>query len=243
MSVSIILVRPQMGENIGAAARAMVNFGYSDLRLVAPRDGWPNARAIDMGSGAFDKIPAPLVFESLQDAAADLHILYATTARPRDMVKPVFTPGGAAKDAHKRVNEGQKIGLVFGPERTGLENEELMVCQSIISIPTNPEFPSLNLAQSVLLSVSALGLRERDEAQAVLAHGDSAPVTQDKLEEFLVRLEDELQSGGFFKSEGLKPTMIKNIRAIYTRADLSDQEVKTLHGIVSALIGQKKKPL
>lgn len=235
---SIILVRPQMGENIGAAARAMLNFGLKDLRLVAPRDGWPNDRAVDTASGALDHFQ-PEIFETLQDAVKDLHVLYATTARSRDMVKPVFTPNAAANDTLSRVD--QKVGFVFGPERTGLENDDLMLCQNLITIPTNPDFSSLNLGQSVLLIAAALHHAQDTSPPSALSHGDSIPVTQDKLEEFFARLEDELEKGRFFKARDLKPTMIRNIRNIFTRSDLSDQEVKTLHGIISALIGNKTK--
>ncbi len=241
MKPCIILVHPQMGENIGAAARAMLNFGLDDLRLVAPRDGWPNPRAVDMASGAFEKMPAVRVFESLQDAAADLHMLYATTARVRDMVKPVFTPMAAAHDAKARKDAGQNVGFVFGPERTGLENEDVMRCQAVITIPTNPEFSSLNLGQSVLLVANAAAQASDDTPPAQMSYGDSEAVSHGKLEDFLVRLEDELDSGGFFKAANLKPTMVKNIRAMFTRADLSDQEVKTLHGVVSSLIKARNR--
>lgn len=236
---SIILVRPQMGENIGAAARAMLNFGLTDLRLVAPRDGWPNQRAIDMAAGAFDIMPQPHVFETLQDAVADLHKLYATTARRRDMVKPVFSPDAAVRT----LTAEEKSGFVFGPERTGLDNDEVALCHSILSVETNPDFPSLNLGQSVLLLAYAISSAGADDAvkdTAILSHGDSFPVAQDKMEEFFVRLEDELESGGFFKAKDLKPTMKRNIRNLFLRADLSDQEVRTLHGVLSALTGKKK---
>ncbi|MGB0719765.1 MAG: RNA methyltransferase, partial [Bdellovibrionales bacterium] len=239
-SVSIILVRPQMGENIGAAARAMLNFGFADLRIVSPRDGWPNARAVDTASGAFDQMPPPRVFDDLPGALADLHHVYATTARPRDLVKPVLTPEGVLEDSTSRLENSQRIGIVFGPERTGLENDDLALCNTLVTIPANPDFSSLNLGQCVLLMVSTLGRLAFDQSATPLDHGDSGAVTHDKLEEFLIRLEGELDSAGFFKAQGLKPTMIRNIRAIFTRADLSDQEVRTLHGIVSALIGKKK---
>ncbi len=233
---AIILVRPQMGENIGAAARAMANFGLTDLRIVAPRDGWPNPRAIDTAAGAFDYMPEPKVYESLSAACTGLHKIYATTARSRDMVKPVFTPEGAAGDA-KAILQSQsaKAGFVFGPERTGLENEDIAHCHALINVPTNPDFSSLNLGQCVLLMCYTLAQGQYEEV-CTLPTGDSAPVTYEKMEEFLTRLERELDTQQFFKSEGLKPTMMRNIRNIFMRGDLTDQEVKTLHGIVSALI-------
>lgn len=233
--IAIILVHPQMGENIGAAARAMANFGLSDLRLVKPRDGWPNERANDTASGAFDHMPAPQLFETLEEAIKDLNKTYATTARSRDMVKPVFTPDAAIEDS-LALGDDAKIGFVFGPERTGLENEELSHCNAIINVPTNPDFSSLNLGQCVLLIAYALSRHCLEAEEVVLPVGDSMPVSQDKLDEFIDRLETSLEDADFFKADNLKPTMTRNIRNIFTRGDLSDQEVRTLHGILTALI-------
>lgn len=237
---SIILVSPQMGENIGAAARAMLNFGLMDLRLVNPRDGWPNERAEEMSSGALQKMPPVQVFDSLEEASADLQHLYATTARKRDMVKPVLTPRAAAQDANVRIQKNQRVGFVFGAERTGLTNDEIALCSSIINVPTNPDFSSLNLGQAVLLVCHEFFQTQDNTQDKVLDFGDSPPAPQADLEHFFGRLENELEDGGFFQSENLKPTMLRNIRNIFVRADLSEQEVNTLQGIVSALIGKKK---
>lgn len=230
---SIILSHPQMGENIGAAARAMLNFGLSDLRLVSPRDGWPNLRATDMSSGALERMPPVQVFETLNDAVADLQVVYATTARGRDMVKPVFTPRSAAEETCARPDI--KTGFVFGAERTGLTNDEISVCHNIIHIPTNPEFSSLNLGQAALLVAHELYQAQDNTSDQVFDHGDSVPVERAEFDNFFQRLQGELEHAGFFKSEGLKPTMIRNIRNIFSRIQLSDQEAKTLHGILSAL--------
>lgn len=238
--VSILLIRPQMGENIGAAARAMANFGLSDLRIVSPRDGWPNQKAIDMASGAFDIIPQPQIFESFDDAIKDLNKLYATTARPRDMVKPVYTPDAAIEDALPLLHSDGKVGFVFGPERTGIENEELSRCHAIINVPTNPDFSSLNLGQCVLLMAHAFSRVSIEANSKATPMGDSMPVSQDKLDEFLGRLEGELEAADFFKSDAIKPSMVKNIRNLFIRNDLSDQEVKTLHGVVTALVKKRK---
>ena len=238
---AIILTRPQMGENIGATARAMANFGLNDLRIVDPRDGWPNQRAIDMASGAFEHMDEPRVFDTLADAIADLQCVYATTARPRNMIKPVITPAAAADDALTRRNDGQNIGFVFGAERTGLTNEETALCSAIIQIPTNPEFSSLNLAQAVLLVAHRVFEAQDDTAGYTLPHGDSPPAPQAEFENFFNRLEGELEEGGFFSAKDLKPTMLRNIRNMFTRADLSEQEINTLHGMVSALIGKKNR--
>ena len=235
-NIAVILVQPQMGENIGAAARAMANFGLSDLRLVAPRDGWPSDKAEAMAAGALAAMKPVQVFETLEDAVADLNYVMATTARPRDMVKPVFTAQGAAQEWLRRARDNQTIGLVFGAERAGLTNDHIALCSSIITIPTSADFSSINLGQTVLLVAYEFLQAQSDTPACTMDHGDSEPVSQEKLEEFVKRLEDELETGGFFRSEGLKPTIRRSIRAMFTRADLSDQEIRTLHGIISALI-------
>lgn len=234
---AIILCNPQMGENIGAAARAMQNFGLDDLRLVNPRDGWPNDKAIPTSSGALEKMKPPTVFTTLQDAIADLHFVFATTARTRDMVKPVFTPESAVKETNK--NSKQRIGILFGAERTGLLNEEVMMAQAIINIPTNPEFSSLNLGQSVLLM--AYEWSKQKTQQPTQNEKESTTATQEEIQTFLSRLETDLDNRHFFRSSNLKPTMVRNIQNIFTRHNLTTQEVKTLHGILSALRGNKKE--
>lgn len=240
--VSVILVRPQMGENIGAAARAMQNFNLTDLRLVAPRDGWPNERAHTMSAGALDQMPPVQVFDTLESATSDLHYCFATTARTRDMVKPSFTPEGAAIEGHKRQSNGQGIGILFGAERTGLLNEEIAHAQSIISIPTNPDFSSLNLGQSVLL-LAYEWMKHTDLSASTqnLNMGDSFPASQGEVQNFISRLDKDLEDKNFYRSDDLKPTMQKNIQNIFTRADITDQELRTLHGILSALRGNKSQ--
>ena len=237
---AIILVNPQMGENIGAAARAMLNFELTDMRLVAPRDGWPNSRAVDISSGALEQMPPVQVFDTLKAAITDLHLIYATTARPRDMIKPVFTPRAATENAQKFLESGKRVGFVFGAERTGLTNDEVALCSYIIQVPTNPDFSSLNLGQAVLLVAHELFQASDETAGRILDTGHSPPAAQEIFENFFSRLENELEVGGFFTAKDMKPAMMRNIRAIFTRAELSVQEVKTLQGIVSALIGKKK---
>ncbi len=226
-----------MGENIGAAARSMLNFGLSDLRLVNPRDGWPNERAITLSSGAFDIIE-PKVFDTLSDAIADLHFTFATTARSRDMVKPEFTPQSAAIEGKARISQNQNIGIIFGAERSGLLNDEISQAQAIISIPTNPDFSSLNLGQSVLLL--AYEWMKEHEVNTPLDMGDSFPAAQSEVHSFICRLENDLEERKFFRSEDLRATMKRNIQNIFTRADISEQELRTLHGVLSALRGNKK---
>lgn len=241
-SPAIILSHPQMGENIGAAARAMQNFSLSDLRLVKPRDGWPNTDAKRMASGAFEHMPPPRVFENLADAIADLHTVYATTARKHDQVKNIHSPQSAARDAYKKSRQDQSVGFLFGAERTGLRSEEISLCQAMITIPTNPGFSSLNLGQSVLLIAYEWMKNSEKTASPTFQNGESPRAKQGTIQNFLNRLITDLDDRHFFRSEGLKPTMVKNIINIFTRTDLTEQEVSTLQGILSALRGNKKQP-
>jgi tRNA/rRNA methyltransferase len=243
-SPTIILCRPQMGENIGATARAMLNFQLKDLRIVAPRDGWPNERADATAAGAFDIMPPTRVYETLEDAISDLNFTIATSARRRDMVKPLYNPTGAIRELHKRASNAQRIGIVFGAERAGLTNEELSLCQALMTFPTNPQFASLNLAQSVLLSAYEWNKYANakdycDQSEPLLDMNDSAPAPQNEITSFIERLENDLEDGRFFRTPNMKPTTMVNIRNIFTRSDVTDQEIRTLHGILSALRGNK----
>jgi tRNA/rRNA methyltransferase len=235
---AIILVAPQMGENIGAAARAMFNFNLRELRLVAPRDGWPNLEAERNSAGALEKMDVR-VYDTLEAASADLHYMLATTARPRDLNKPVFTPKTAIAEITGLNAKASKTGLVFGGERAGLSNDHIALCDGIITIPTNPDFSSLNLAQSVLLLCwEWFHMNQPANGHSSLA--EIAPKAQ--FEEFFTRLEQELDTGGFFKSAELKPTVLRNLRTMFLRGGFSDQEIRSFHGIISALIGKNKKP-
>ena len=227
-----------MGENIGAAARAMLNFALTDLRLVRPRDGWPNQAAIDMSAGALERMPPVRVFKSFAEAVADLHFLCATTARPRDMVKPVYAPAAAINECRARTFENQKTGFVFGPERAGLANEDVMRCHAILTMKTNPDFSSINIAAAVLLICHEWMAAQGDKNEILKPTGASFPADQEKLEELLVRLEDELQTAGFFRAPDQKTTMVRNIRNLLLRADMTDQEVRTFHGMLSALVNR-----
>ena len=192
---AIILMIPQMGENIGAAARAMANFGLSDLRLVAPRDGWPNEKAMAMSAGALPYLVKVSVFETLDEAMADLQHIMATTARRRDMNKPAFTSVEGAIELNQKMSAGIKTGLLFGRERNGLENDEVAKAQAIIHVPTNPEFASINLAQSVLLM--AYEIFQKGIPQQIEEHTELA--MQKDVNGFLGRLDDELEKAGFFR--------------------------------------------
>lgn len=227
-----------MGENIGAAARAMMNCGLMNLRIVAPRDGWPDKlhnRAYATASGAESVLDNVQIFETLSDATADLHFVMATTARVRHQVREVFTPTGAAEVCHARSQNGQRIGLLFGPERTGLENDDLMHANATITIPLNPDYSSLNLAQAVLL-IAWEWRRTADTTPTMqLPLGNTTPAVQQDTHFFLQRLIRMLEPTGFFTSEDQKPQMILNMTTLFQRANLTDQELRTLHGILTAL--------
>lgn len=236
----IILVRPQMGENIGACARAMLNCGIDELRIVNPRDGWPNERAQSMSSGALEMMPPVKVYNTTAEAVADCHYVYATTARPRDMVKPVVNAREAAEDVHAKSAEGQKCAYLFGCERTGLENDEIALAQAIITIPVNPAFSSLNLGQGVLLC--AYEWFQAHPHLPMPIDPENLPAPQAEFDNLMNRLEQALADGGFFRTPELRPTVSRNIKNTFVRTGLTSQEIKTFHGIIKALGAADKKP-
>lgn len=236
---AIILVDPQMGENIGAAARAMLNAALVDLRLVRPRDGWPNKKAADMAVGALDRMPPVEVFDTVQAAVAGCHYVLATTARPRDMVKPVFTPKAAAAELRHRAQAGQRTAILFGAERSGLTNDDVALANGVITIPLNPAFSSLNLGQAVLLMAYEWFQLQDGTPPRELPVGGSSPIPHEKLEELFVRLESELEAGNFFRNPDQRPTMVRNLRNLLGRAEMTEQEARTFHGVISALTGKK----
>lgn len=237
----VILVRPQLGENIGMAARAMLNCGLGELRLVAPRDEWPNARAERAASGADEVLKGARVFDDVAAAVADLHRVYATSARSRELTQRIAPPRDAAADMARAVAAGRRVGLMFGPERTGLDNEDLAHADTVVTIPLNPAFSSLNLAQAVLLVAYEWSQAVRAAGKTRLATNDSTVASRAELEEFVRRLEGELDAAGFFKVAEKKPRMMLNIRALFSRAEATDQEIRTLHGIVSELVGKRRR--
>ena len=238
---TFVLVRPQMGENIGAAARAMWNFGLDHMRVVAPRDGWPNAKADAMASGAGRLLDNAQQFATTRDAIGDRTFVYATTARPRDLTKPVFSPEAAMTDAAKRVAEGQSVAVLFGPERAGLENDDVAKANAIISVPVNPEFPSLNLAQCVLLLAyewrrTTHSLPDR---KTELARTEFAPQIEiDKLAE---HYEDCLDTAGFYFPEAKAETMKRTMRNLWSRMPLTRADVQLLHGVLRQMVRWKER--
>jgi tRNA/rRNA methyltransferase len=231
-----ILVRPQMGENIGAAARAMWNFGLDRMRLVAPRDGWPNPKAVATASGAGRVLDWAQVRESVADATADLTTVYASTARPREMTKLVMTPQAAAADMAARIAAGERVGIMMGPERTGLETDDIVRASVIVTVPTNPDFPSINLAQATLLMAWEWRRLQDDTAPAALRiPREGAPAPRAEIDGMLAHLEAELDDAHFFFPEHKRPKMLDNLRGLFFRAELTEADVRTLRGVIRAL--------
>ena len=237
---AIVLVRPQLAVNIGMCARAMANFGLDDLRLVNPREGWPRVgerreRALAAAAGAVDLLESARVFASLEEAIADLNFVYATTARERGQLKRIEAPGPAMAEAAGAWRAGQRRGILFGPERTGLDNQEISLADAIITFPVNPAYASLNLAQAVLLC---------GYEWFKAAHGDAPPVPPQKsgpakremVLAFFDYLETRLDERGFFRPVGKKPGMQRNLRNIFHRIGLTEQDVRTLWGAVVRLV-------
>lgn len=237
----VILDHPQLGENIGFAARAMLNCGLVHLRIVSPRGGWPNERATAAAAGATSVLEAAQIFETLDQATADLTRLYATTARPRDMRKPVLTARAGAGEIVAAIGGGARVGLLFGRERTGLENDDVARANAIIEVPLNPEFSSLNLAQAVLLVSYEWRVAAAGEGPGSRLGGGAGDVaSQGELAAFFAHLEGELEEVGFFWPPEKAPRMRRNLRAAFLRADLTDQEVRTFRGVIKALTEGRK---
>jgi tRNA/rRNA methyltransferase len=236
---AVILVEPQLGENIGTAARAMLNCGLTDLRLVRPRDGWPSEKARSASSGADLVIDNARLFDTVEAAVADLRHLYATTARGRHMVKRVVTPRAAAAEMRRFIAAGEGCGLLFGPERAGLVNDHVSLADAVLAVPLNPAFSSLNLAQAVLV-IGYEWFTAGDATPAEQVPDDiSRPATKQELVEFFRHLEEELDRTGFLNGAEKRPSTVRNLRNVFQRAALTEQEVRTLHGVVSSLAGPR----
>jgi tRNA/rRNA methyltransferase len=233
---AIILVHPQLGENIGMVARAMANFGLAELRLVNPRDGWPSEKAISAASKADHVIAAATVFPSLEAAIADLEFVYATTARDRYGYKEVRSPVVASDDLRTRFRAGQKTGILFGRERTGLTNEEIALADELVTFPVNPAFASLNLAQAVLLMSyewmkSGLSSVEVTPFSAL----PQRPAQKEELQGLFDHVEETLDARGYFRPAEKKPKLVENLRAILTRPSFTGTEIQVLRGVISCL--------
>jgi tRNA/rRNA methyltransferase len=226
----IILVRPQLGENIGKAARAMLNFGLTEMRLVSPRDGWPNPSAGPAASGADIVLEQAHVYDSIADATADCAHVYATTVRKRGLVKPVVTPEQAARAIHA---EPGRSAILFGPERAGLETDDVAIARTILTVPINPEFGSLNLAQAVILV--AYEWSKGEKLASPPATDLDPPAPQADLDGLIDHLESMLDPAGYFYPPDRVPATRRTLRSVLTKPGWNAQEVRTLRGVLSAL--------
>lgn len=232
---AIVLVRPQLGENIGKAARAMLNFGLAEMRLVTPRDGWPNPAAGPAASGADQVLADARVFDSVADAVADCEHVYATTVRKRGVTKPVVTPEAAARAIHAGPG---RSAILFGPERSGLETDDVALARTIITVPINPAFGSLNLAQAVILVAyewsKHLDLAQPPETEL------PPPAPQEELEGMMAQLDAMLVASHFFYPPDRTAVTRRTLRTLLTKPGWSSGEVRTLRGVLSALGGSKR---
>ncbi len=230
----VILKEPQLAENIGAVGRVMANFGLTDLRLVRPRDGWPQDRAWASASGADWTLDEARVFDRLEDAIGDLRLVHATTARPRETSLPVLTPEDSAAELHAAAGAGLAVGLLFGGERAGLETHDVALCQAVVTIPIDSRFRSLNLAQAV--AINAYEWRKRISSTPPLAFREGPPPAEKSAVSGLYEhLETELEASGFFHPPEKKSAMVRNLRVALGRAQFTDQEVRTFRGVITAL--------
>jgi tRNA/rRNA methyltransferase len=238
---AIILVEPQLGENIGTAARAMMNCGLDDLRLVAPRDGWPSAKAVASASGADAVLDRVRLYPTPQAALADLVHVYAATARDRYMVKREAAPRRAAAEMREYLAIGEPCGVMFGPERTGLVNEHVTLADTQLTVPLNPAFSSLNLAQAVLIVGYEWFTAAAEPPAETLHTGHSRPATKAELFRFFDHFEEELFKNGFLRHADKRPSMVRNLRNLFQRAQCTEQELRTLHGVVTAFAGPRDR--
>ncbi len=230
MQPVFVLVRPQLGENIGKAARAMLNFGLTDMRLVAPRDGWPNPAAGPAASGADIVLEKAEVFETVADALADCAHVYATTVRKRGLVKPVVTPEEAAREIHA---EQGRTAILFGPERSGLETDDVAIARKILTVPINPDFGSLNLAQAVILVAYEWS---KHVALASPPQVDlDPPADQQELDGLIDHLDSMLEPAGYFFPPDRVPATKRTLRSVLTKPGWNANEIRTLRGVLSTL--------
>lgn len=235
MNPVIVLVRPQLGENIGKAARAMLNFGLTELRLVAPRDGWPNPSAGPAASGADVVLERAAVFDTVAEAVADCAHVYATTVRKRGITKPVETPEQAARGIHA---EPGRSAILFGPERSGLESDDVALARTIVTVPINPEFGSLNLAQAVILVAYewSKGVDLVQPTEEIL----DPPAPQEELDAMFGHLDSMLEKSGYYYPANRVSTTKRTVRTMLTKPGWTSQELRTMRGILSALEGKKR---
>jgi TrmH family RNA methyltransferase len=236
----VILVRPQLAENIGAVARAMGNGGLFHLRLVAPRDGWPQEKAWRTGSGADAILEAATVHPNVADAVADLHRVFATCPRPRHIVKEVLTARGAAAELRAITGRDLRAGVLFGPERAGLDNDDMAQADVLVRYSLNPAFMSLNLAHAVMVFAYEWWTAADATLPRTLMTNETRVATKGELENFLTHLVDQLDACGFLRNAPKRPGMVRNLRHLFERGEVTEQELRTLHGVVTELaIGRR----
>ncbi len=238
---AFVLVRPQMGENIGASARGMWNFGLDRMRVVAPRDGWPNPKAVAMASGAGRLLDDARLFPTTAEAVADATYVYATTARDRDLTKPVVTPEEAMREAKVMIARGGRVAVLFGPERAGLENDDIARANAIVSVPVNPVFPSLNLAQCVLLTAYEWRRATAPAEPRQMAWAGTEPATAVEIDHLARHYEDRLGEAGFFFPETKAQAMKLTLRNLWSRMPLTRADVQVLHGIMRQMVRWKER--
>ncbi len=231
----VVLVRPQLADNIGACARAMANGGLFHLRLVAPRDGWPQGKAWRTSSGADRILDAASVHPNVEDAVADLHHVLATCPRPRHVIKPVLTARGAAAELRAICDRDLRAGILFGPERAGLDNDDMAHADALVRFPLNPGFLSLNLAQAVMVTAYEWWIATDATPPRALMTNETRVATKAELENFLTHLIGQLDECGFLRNPPKRPGMVRNIRHLFERGEVTEQELRTLHGIVTEL--------
>ena len=244
---AVILSHPQMGENIGASARAMKNCGLNALHIVDPRDGWPNPAAVSMASSGADLLDQAQLHDTTRQAAEPFTLIAATTARRRGMMKDILPPRDAAKRLIDHAKSGGKTALLFGAERSGLDNDEVALADIIITVPLNPQFSSLNLGQAVLLmgwecrmaAMDATGGKgdgaDQRETRPTDIRNDAMSASSADKQFFFDQLEQDLEQGGFFATPDMQAGVMRNIMAMFGRADLTEQDIRTLHGMVKAI--------
>jgi tRNA/rRNA methyltransferase len=238
----VVLVEPQLGQNIGTVARAMANFGLARLRLVKPRDGWPNIQAQRAAAGADAVLDGAQLFDTLEAAVADCHFVLATTARAHDQAKPVLAPEEAAREMAPRLADGETVAVLFGRERWGLENDEVGLADRIVTLPVNPAFASLNLAQAVLVIAYEHFKLASGGALPFRMPQRSPAAGKEQLFAFFASLESELEKVEFFRPPEKRATMSINLRNIFARMQPTQQDVQTLHGVIMAIAQGRKGP-
>lgn len=238
---AVILIGTQLGENVGTTARAMLNFGLSDLRLVRPKCGWPNVKALKACSGATEVLNGVRLYDSTDEATADLQLVLATTARPRDLPKPVVTAAEAGRDLRSAMTGGQSAGVLFGPERTGLSNDDLIYADAVLSVPLNPGYSSLNLAQAVLLIAYEWFQAGDPERPKPSSTQTRRPATKGELQGLLSHVAEELDGTNFFRTLDRRQSMLQSMKVVIQRANLREPDVHLLRGMIKALArGQRR---